>query len=550
MKVTRFVTDYDPGSDTPQGAMGVGTKIAAGDLTGTHGVPLVGGVQGVVISGTPTAGQVLTASGGTAASWAAPAFTNPMTTQDDVIVGGVSGVPGRLGKGTDGQVLTVDPVTHHLLWDTPAFTSPLTTKGDILGHSTLDARVPIGTNGQVLVADSTQTLGLKWAASGGVSQLASITAASAAIANTETVVVSASLAANTITAGMSFRIVAAGVGTTGLIPGNDTFRIRIGATTLTGTIPATVAPAATASVTAQPFSFEAIITCRTAGASGAIIGVATALSDNVTTGLFALLVDVNTTTATVALDTTAVNLLEFTFQSGAATSSITFHVATIEQLGSGGGGGGGGAAIQYPPLKPVTPLDDFNASSLDASWNAHSSGGSFGTTDAVVQSLDGNHITLGYDAQMGCLYRATTNVDQEWICGGMIPGGQTGHGAGVMPGIAILNTSGTGVGVIVFDDGNLYLASIVTWQYTTNYGNIAASLGHNLSHGSFRYWLRLTRVGNTWDGYASVSGHAWDFHMSSTGSNTITAAYKAIGLFYNTGATFSGELSYEWVNTV
>jgi hypothetical protein len=51
------------------------------------------------------------------------AMTNPMTTQDDVIVGGaVTGgvaAPARLGKGTDGQVLTVDPTTHHLLWATP-----------------------------------------------------------------------------------------------------------------------------------------------------------------------------------------------------------------------------------------------------------------------------------------------------------------------------------------------------------------------------------------------------------------------------------------------
>jgi hypothetical protein len=251
---------------------------------------------------------------------------------------GVGSIPVPPLTGTDGYVLTYVAANGDLELKPAASPSPLTTKGDIHGFSTVDARVPIGTNGQILEADSTQTLGLKWVTSGGVSQLASITAASAAIANTETVVVSASLAANTITAGMSFRIVAAGVGTTGLVPGNDTFRIRIGTTTLTGTIPATVAPAATASVTAQPFSFEAIITCRTTGASGAIIGAATALSDNVTTGLFALLVDVNTTTATVALDTTAVNLLEFTFQSGAASSSVTFHVATIEQLGSGGGG--------------------------------------------------------------------------------------------------------------------------------------------------------------------------------------------------------------------
>jgi hypothetical protein len=42
--------------------------------------------------------------------------------------------------------------------------SPLTTKGDIYGFSTLDARVPIGANDTVLTADSTQSLGLKWAA--------------------------------------------------------------------------------------------------------------------------------------------------------------------------------------------------------------------------------------------------------------------------------------------------------------------------------------------------------------------------------------------------
>jgi hypothetical protein len=39
----------------------------------------------------------------------------------------------------------------------------VTTKGDIQGYDTAANRIPVGTNGQGLVADSSQALGLKWA---------------------------------------------------------------------------------------------------------------------------------------------------------------------------------------------------------------------------------------------------------------------------------------------------------------------------------------------------------------------------------------------------
>jgi hypothetical protein len=49
-------------------------------------------------------------------------------------------------------------------WLVPnSITIPLTTKGDLYTYSTAAARLPVGTNGQVLVADSAQTLGIKWA---------------------------------------------------------------------------------------------------------------------------------------------------------------------------------------------------------------------------------------------------------------------------------------------------------------------------------------------------------------------------------------------------
>lgn len=44
--------------------------------------------------------------------------------------------------------------------------SPLTTKGDIWGYSTTNARIPVGANGLFLKADSTQPLGVVWAAAG------------------------------------------------------------------------------------------------------------------------------------------------------------------------------------------------------------------------------------------------------------------------------------------------------------------------------------------------------------------------------------------------
>lgn len=66
------------------------------------------------------------------------------------------------GSGVTGTAADGKNVTENVPGATP-FTSPLTTKGDIYGRSTADARIPIGSDAQVLTADSTQTLGLKWA---------------------------------------------------------------------------------------------------------------------------------------------------------------------------------------------------------------------------------------------------------------------------------------------------------------------------------------------------------------------------------------------------
>lgn len=90
------------------------------------------------------------------------------STKGDLL--GYDTAPNRIPVGTNGQVLTADSTqTLGLKWATPSGggSSPLTTKGDLYGYDTAGNRIPVGTNGQVLTADSTQTLGLKWATPSG-----------------------------------------------------------------------------------------------------------------------------------------------------------------------------------------------------------------------------------------------------------------------------------------------------------------------------------------------------------------------------------------------
>jgi hypothetical protein len=86
---------------------------------------------------------------------------SPLTTKGDVYVYGPSNT--RLGVGTDGQVLSADSgAATGLAWVDPPATSPLTTKGDLYTFDTDNARLPIGTDGQILYADSGEATGLRW----------------------------------------------------------------------------------------------------------------------------------------------------------------------------------------------------------------------------------------------------------------------------------------------------------------------------------------------------------------------------------------------------
>lgn len=51
-------------------------------------------------------------SGNIVANTVSGGMSNPMTTQDDIIIGGASGTPTRLVKGNNGEILGVDSSGH------------------------------------------------------------------------------------------------------------------------------------------------------------------------------------------------------------------------------------------------------------------------------------------------------------------------------------------------------------------------------------------------------------------------------------------------------
>lgn len=139
-----------------------------------------------------------------------------------------SQVTGTLGIGAGGTGQTTAAAAFGAL-------SPLTTKGDILGFSTLNARVPIGTDGQVLTADSAQSLGLKWSTpvDTGITQLTGD--ATAGPGSGSQALTLATVNGNVGTFGSSTAIPTFTVNAKGLITAASTNVVIAPAGTLTGT---------------------------------------------------------------------------------------------------------------------------------------------------------------------------------------------------------------------------------------------------------------------------------------------------------------------------
>lgn len=142
---------------------GVGSVTSVGltapSIFGVAGTPITGsGTLALTFATGQTANQFLaTPNGSTGAVGLRAIVAADIPTLNQSTTGTALNVTGTVAIANGGTGQTGASAAFDAL-------SPMTTKGDLLGFTTGNARVPVGADTFVLTADSTQALGLKWAA--------------------------------------------------------------------------------------------------------------------------------------------------------------------------------------------------------------------------------------------------------------------------------------------------------------------------------------------------------------------------------------------------
>jgi hypothetical protein len=237
---------------------------------------------------------------------------------------GVPSISSTLPTAVQGNITSLGTITSGV-WN--GTTIAIANGGTGTTTAPVNGSLLIGNAGSWNVANLTAGTGISITNTAGAitianAYVASVLTNTVAIANTETVIVSYSATANELALGTTFNFEAftTQAGNNAAAP---IVRIRVGPTTLTGNIAATLtgSPGSGATVSS---TYRGSVTIRTAGAgtvNGSIMGIRQGVAAIVTPTL-----------VPVAVDTTVANLIELTFISGNAANTYSFRNAYITKI--------------------------------------------------------------------------------------------------------------------------------------------------------------------------------------------------------------------------
>ena len=226
---------------TFNGAMGTPSSIT---LTNATGMPL----SGVTGLGTNVAtalgvavgssGAFVTTSGsGATGTWNIDILGNAGTVTNGVVTTGSYANPSWITSLAASKLTGSIPISAGGTGQsdkTSAFDAlaPSTTKGDVIAHTGTDnVRVPVGADGEVLIADSTQTTGVKWGAVTGVGTVTSVGISPPAFLTAGSAVTSSGNISLTYS-GTAIPITSGGTGLTALGTAGQVLRVNSGGTAL------------------------------------------------------------------------------------------------------------------------------------------------------------------------------------------------------------------------------------------------------------------------------------------------------------------------------
>lgn len=326
---TKFVVDTSPTLVTPVIGAATGTSLSvSGQLTST----VATGTAPLVVSSTT---QVANLNAATAGS----STTSTTATNLAGGLGGsvpyqsAAGTTAMLANGSAGQLLQSNGTTLAPTWVPAPSTSPLTTKGDVYTYTSTNARLPVGTNGQVLTAQSGQTTGLQWANATAIPAASTISEWDANV----------NFSANNHIEGYTTTATAAS--TTTLVVGSTYQQFFTGTTTQTVLLPVT-----STLVLGQQYvitnNSTGIVTVQSSGAN--TIQAMAAGTQLVATVILTSGTGIASWSAayTVLAVTAAVQptIQKFTSSTGTYTTPTGVQYIRVKMVGGGGGGGGSGTS--------------------------------------------------------------------------------------------------------------------------------------------------------------------------------------------------------------